>query len=343
METNALLRERSASADKVCIVWWKRIDRRMDGTKLAVNWGRGNIQMEKAQNSGFSRAATRIAGGARPHLLAIGFAIPLAFAACATTDGNQVTSPTVLGMDDKIPPYFDDGQTTIYEVQVPVHMPIRQPTAAESSALGKSDPYPHAPFVAVGDIRTEIRFTLTNLDDKTTNIELLVDPWNEFVRYKPGIQVVSDEQTTPDFSGWDKFIPLHAKERLQGTITADDTRELAVDLATVYNINATVTPTKDTNLNALFNHTFNPQNRSNGYDPLIAPYIPAVVPAMIGFDLGLRATADEGGAAPNIAIEVQVDVVDTSSAGNKVIRTGSTDAPMQMPTTILQPPKAPVQ
>ena len=311
--------------------------------------------MEKAQNIGFWRASAPRIAGVRPHLLAVG-AIALIAGACATTDGNQVTSPSALGMTDQTPPYFSDGQTTIYEVQLPVKLPVRAPTQAERDALSKTAaPFPRAPFISVGDIRTEIRYTLTNLDNKTNNVEILIDPWNEFVQYKPGIQIVSDEQTTPDLSGWDKFVPLHAKQRLQGTITSDDTREVAVDLATVYNIDKTITtPAPGQNLNALFNHAFNLQNRSTGYDPLIHPYIPAVVPAMTGFVLGLR-TFD----AANIAIEVQVDVVDTSSDQNKLIRTGMTlctgnpgtsntpdgttcDATLHIPTTILQPPKPPV-
>lgn len=311
--------------------------------------------MEKATISGFSRETAPRVAGPRPHLLAVGLAA-LVGSACAATDGNQVTSPSVLGMNDQTPPYFSDGQTTIYQVQIPVKMPVRAPTQVERDALSKQDPlWPRAPFVGVNDIRTEIRYTLTNLDDHTNNVEILVDPWNEFIHYKPGIQIVSDEQTTPDFSGWDKFIPLHAKQRLQGTITADDTREIAIDLATVFNL-AKVIPPTDANLNSYFNHAFNLQNRSTGYDPLIRWAIPGPsdVPAMIGFDLGLR-TFD----VANIAIEVQVDVVDTSSDQNKLIRAGTTlcagspgesqpspnlcDATMRMPQTILQTPKPPAQ
>ena len=311
--------------------------------------------MEKAKIAGFSREHAPRSAGARPHLFAVGV-VALVAGACAATDGNQVTSPSVLGMNDRIPPYFTDGQSTIYQVQIPVNMPVRAPTQAERSALPKDSAlWPHAPFVGVNDIRTQIRYTLTNLDNHTNNVEILVDPWSEFIHYKPGLQVVSDEQTTPDFSAWDKFVPVHAKERLQGTITADDTREIAIDLATVFNM-AKVIPPTDANLNSYFNHAFNLQNRSTAYDPLIMWAIPPAreVPAMIGFDLGLRTFG-----SANIAIEVQVDVVDTSSDQNKLIRAGMTscagnpgesqpspnrcDAPMYMPDTVLQTPKPPVQ
>ena len=53
------------------------------------------------------------------------------------------------------------------------------------------------------------------------------------------------------------------------------------------------------------NHAFDLQNRSNAPDPLIAPYLPKVVPALTGFDLGLRSYE-----AMNVAVEVLVDVQD---------------------------------
>lgn len=274
----------------------------------------------------------------RPHAgIILGSLVALLAFGCESSSGSQVTSPDAVGMTDTMAPYYTDGQTTLYEVQTPVHLPIRAPNG--TLPTGSGAPFPNAPFVAASDIRTEIRYTISNLDNAKHTVELLIDPWNEFVRYKPGIQIVSDEQTTPDLSGFDKFFVLEPKARIQGTLTPDDTRELAVDLATCYNINANPPMGMNgmpdtTNGNALFNHVMSIQNRSNGYDPLIAPYIPKVIPGMIGFDLGLR-TEEQA----NIAVEVQVDVTDLSDAQNRVIQPGSSDAPMAMPTTLLQPPK----
>lgn len=278
--------------------------------------------------------------GSRPHfLLAM---LPVLLAACARTDDNLVTQPVALGMTDKMPPYFDDGQNQIYQVQVPVVLPLRRPTDEEAAALGKVAPYPSEPFIKADDLKTEIRFTISNLDDKKHVVELLIDPWNQFVRYQPGIQIVEDEPAQPDFSGFDKRYIIQGKSRLQGTITSDDTRELAVDLATVMVINATPPADPTTNLNGLFNHVFNLQNRSTAPSPLIANYIPKVIPAMLGFDLGLRSLEPM-----NVAVEIIVDVhdSDTNTSKSKVYQPDNTDPTIKPykgpPGTILSPPKAP--
>ncbi|HEX7602356.1 MAG TPA: hypothetical protein VF316_12160, partial [Polyangiaceae bacterium] len=180
------------------------------------------------------RAPRRV--GFRPHhLLAM---LPVLVVACANTSDNLVTQPVPLGMTDKTPPIYDDGQNQIFQVQVPVVLPMRRPTTEEAAALGKMAPYPREPFIKADDVKTEIRFTISNLDTQKHVVELLIDPWNEFVRYRPGIQIVQDQPAQPDFSGFDKRYIIEGKSRLQGTITSDDTREVAVDLATVMVINA---------------------------------------------------------------------------------------------------------
>lgn len=263
-------------------------------------------------------------------LLALGL-VP-ALGACVNNDANQVTPPVALGMSKTIAPFYSDQQITIYQVETPVTLPVRRPTDGEAKALGKADPYPRAPFLHADDLRVEIRFTLSNLDDEAHSVELLVDPWNEFVRYKPGVQVVSDEQTIPDFSGYDKFFVLPPKSRTAGTITRDDTNELAVDLATAENAMANPPAAgAGTNLNALFNHIFNLQNRSNDGDPLVTPLVPKTIAGLTGFDLGLRSYGPA-----NVAVEVLVDIVDV--AGDRVIGAGSGAKPIGPPGTLLRPP-----
>jgi len=252
-------------------------------------------------------------------------------ASCANNDANQVDPPTAVAMNDKVAPAYQDGETTIYQVQTPVQLPVRKPTADEAKGLGKSEPYPHAPFLLASDLRIEIRFTLSNLDDKEHAVELLVDPWNEFVRYRPKVEVINDEETQPDFSGFDKFFLLPPKSRVQGALTPDDTQELEIDLATVEGIAAKPPTGADANVNGLFNHVFNIQNRSNAKDPLIAPYLPKVVPGLTGFDLGLRS-----GEAANVAVEVIVDVQDLN--GNR--STTTVQQEMGVPSAELQPPAA---
>lgn len=61
-----------------------------------------------------------------------------------------------------------------------------------------------APFYTSADVHVEARFVLSNLGNTAVIVELLVDPWNEFVRYRPNITVGEDEVAI-DFSGYDKF------------------------------------------------------------------------------------------------------------------------------------------
>ena len=262
-----------------------------------------------------------------PRLALAAFAV---FAGACASEHQVVVEPVAVGMTDKLDASYDDGTTKIYQVSVPVRLPIRKPTDDERSALGASPPFPRAPFLVSSDLRIEIRFTISNLDDQKHSVELLIDPWNEFVRYKPGLQVVDEEEAVPDFSGFDKFFLVPPKSRVTGIVTPDDCTELAIDLATAEAILAG--PPAGANVNGMINRLFNLQNRSNVYDPLISPHIPAVVPTMIGFDLGLRAY--ESG---NVAVEVVVDVSDLN--GDHVLSPGDSASFMPIPKVDLVPPK----
>ncbi|WP_394825227.1 hypothetical protein [Pendulispora albinea] len=258
--------------------------------------------------------------------VAAGVFLIVAGAACASND-QIVVEPVAVGMTNQLAPGYDDGDTRIYQVGVPVRLPIK-PGGEQG---GASPPFPRAPSIVARDVRTEIRFTISNLDAEKHSIELLIDPWNEFVRYKPGIQVVNEEEAVPDFSGFDKFFIVPGKSRVFGIITPDDCTELAIDLATAQAIIAQ--PPAGANVNGMVNRLFNLQNRSSVFDPLISPHIPAVIPAMTGFDLGLRSYE-----AANVAVEVIVDV--SNVEGDHIVRSGDTASYIAMPPAELTPPKA---
>ena len=267
--------------------------------------------------------------------LPLGSLASLASLASCSTGNAQQQQPIALGMTNTIAPAYSDQQLTLYEVQTPVQLPIRKPSQAESSALGKSDLYPHAPFLVDNDIQVEINYTVTNLDSSKHDVELLLDPWNEFVRYRPGVMVISADETTPNLSGWDKILVVEGMSRVTGTLTPDDTQELAIDLATVEKIlSIPVDPTNKTfDPNGLVNRAFNLQNRSNDGDPLLAPYIPTVVPGLAGFDLGLRTTE-----AANVAVEISIVITDLN--GNRVVQPGDTSAKLPIPGKIIMVPGA---
>jgi hypothetical protein len=258
----------------------------------------------------------------------------LLLAGCTNSDA-QVDSPVVLGMTDKMAAYYSDQELTMYEAQLPVQLPVRKPTQQDLMGLpGNVAPYPRQPYLLDSDETVEVRYTVSNLDDQQHVVELLLDPWNEFVRYRPGVTVVNDEETVPNFSGFDKFLVVPGKGRVVGTITADDTREMSVDLATAQNIMA-MPPDAMAAFSAtgLMNRAFNLQNRSTDNDPVLSPWIPKVIAGLTGFDLGIRTYEPA-----NVAIEITTDVTDLN--GNRILSPGSTDAKMNIPGKILAPPGA---
>jgi hypothetical protein len=224
--------------------------------------------------------------------------------------------------------------------------PLRQPKANEMNKRVMADwMAPQPIWLEAHDFEIELRWTISNLTDSKQIVELLIDPWSEFVKYKPGI-TITEEEAIPDRSGYDRTYVVKPKEKLQGTITNDDTLEMAIDLATVMNIqNKVMAPppgaTDGPNLNGMFNNAFDLQNRSSVadmLDPLIAKYIPKVIPSMVGCDIGFRMM----GSAASVALEVIVDIVDLKM--DRVIGPGEVPpakVPLDPPTTILTPPAAP--
>jgi hypothetical protein len=269
----------------------------------------------------------------------LGLAALCIFIGACASDNEQQQQPVVLGMTPTMAPAVDDGEVQIYEVQTPVALPVRRPTDSERSGLGSQQPYPRAPFFLASDARIAVKYTLSNLDPTNSIVvELLLDPWNEFVRYTPGTQV-SDEQTIPNLSGIDRYFVLQPLQRIEGIITPDDMNEMAIDLATVEAIaKSPPDPMGDFGGPVLYNRAFNVQNRSNQPDPLITPYIPPVIAGLTGFDLGLRTNAPA-----KIAVEISLDITDLN--GKRIITPdNTTDQPMftskNPPGTRLSPPAA---
>src|SRR5262249_8813106 len=136
--------------------------------------------------------------------------------ACSSEHDREALPPVVVGMQETTAPIYDDGEQKIYQVTHEVRMPFRRPKDGERPQ-GDVDPYPDAPFQVASDTRTTVRFTLTNLDDKQHAVELLIDPWNEFVRYEPGLATV-DDKVLPNFSGIQRIFILPPKSRTEGII-----------------------------------------------------------------------------------------------------------------------------
>jgi hypothetical protein len=253
------------------------------------------------------------APAAKPTLLKLGvFLLGAGLTnACGSDVDKQTYFPVALGMVSGDPPLYGDGETEIYQVRRPVSLPIVLPTDAERAALAAVavPPYGRTPWITKKDIRVQISWTISNLEKRAHNVEILIDPWNEFVRYVPGVSV-GEEETVPDLSGIDLLIRVEGMSRKTGTFTFDDMDELATDLATVQTIIAT-SPPDATGVNGLVNHAFEIHNRSSDNDRLIQAFIPSTVAGLVGFDLGLRAHE-----SATVAIEILVEATD--SVGNRL-------------------------
>jgi hypothetical protein len=267
----------------------------------------------------------RAAGGEPPkngwtHLALLA---ALAAVGCGSKAEDKNYDPVSLGMVSSDAPFYDDGDTKIYESKRPISLPILTPTDAQKATLMTPvAPYARTPWITKHDVRVQVSWTLSNLDTDYHNIEILIDPWNEFARYVPAINV-GEEQVVPDLSGIDLLIRVDGMQRKSGVFTFDDMDELATDLATVQNILAQNPPMMGPpmpgmgpSVNGMINHTFDIHNRSSDPDPLIGRYVPPTIAGLVGFDLGLRSYGQG-----TVAIEILVEVVD--AAGNRVITDGT--------------------
>ena len=211
----------------------------------------------------------------------------LGIAGAACSQGSaSVAAPIELGMTSTAPPYYSDQELTLYEAQKQVPLAIIKPSSSQESALGKGvAPFPHAPYLLASDVTVEIHYTITNVNPTAQTIELLIDPWNEYGYWSPGVTIVDDDDTEPNFSGIDEYFLVQGKSRVEGTITSDDWLNLATNLATVESVLLAPPTNLSVNLGTFCNHVFDIQHRSNDGDPLVTPYIPSVIPGITGFNL----------------------------------------------------------
>lgn len=259
-------------------------------------------------------------------------------AGCADVEKTHTLDPALVGMDKDVAPIYDDGETQIFEVKAEMELPLVAPDAESQAALGETSPEPYGrqPWITVDDVRVQITWTLSNLDAETHNVEVLIDPWNEFGRYWPGVAVVDADagDSVPNPSGIDIMYELPGLDdprasRIRGTFTFDDLEELATDFATVMNIIENVEPPADATEAeddprvGLVNHAFH-QNNHTGRDIVTDGYVPEVIAGLTGFDFGLR-TRERA----NVALEIVVEVVDTGN--RRVLEPDSNDPPLEVP------------
>jgi hypothetical protein len=300
-------------------------------------------------NRDFVHSALRVTGGSRP---VAGRVAPvlcrsslvlaaLVFGAACGEDETQRTLPSIqLAMNASVAPLYDDGEMTLIEVRREVLLPIRAPSAADLEELQSSAPvpFPRRPWITLSDVRVQLTWTLTNLDEEARTVEVLIDPWNEFGRYFPGLMAVNpdEDEYIPNLSGIDYLYRLEGKgrgeaSRRHGTYTFDDMDELARDFATVMHLiaepPAPMDDDEESNEALVYaNHAFAFQNHSTR-DPLVDPWLPEVIPGLVGFDLGLRTEEPA-----TVAIEMVVEVVDL---GEKKVRIDGEGTALERPEEVI--------
>lgn len=223
-------------------------------------------------------------------------AILCLLAAC-NDERHYVGDPPVLqiALTQDTPAAFAAEDTEVFVIEQRVELPILRPSdtvlADLQTAAQKFDglPFPRMPWIARDDLATSIDFTLYNLDDEPHDVSVVLNGFNEFDEYVPGIRVVDDEVEI-DFAQWERLYRLEGKQRLSRTIREEELDEAAVDLATVVN------GAPNSNEVVYFENLSDRDERSR-------KYIPDVVPGLGGFRIGMRAFG-----AGNVLLEATVRV-----------------------------------
>jgi hypothetical protein len=194
----------------------------------------------------------------------------------------------------------------LYIVERRIDLPISNPADSvvadlQQGAEGRELPFPRLPWVERGDVEVQIDYTISSLDDEAHTIGVIVNGYNEFHEYVPGVIEIEDEPV-PQFSQWESYKELGPGQRIVGTIREDELDEVAVDLATVVN-----GAPNSAEIVYFENHS--------SEDPRARPFIPSVVPGLVGVRIGLIALE-----AAVVVLEVTIRVRDVH--GDKLAEEG---------------------
>lgn len=211
-----------------------------------------------------------------------------------------------LALTNDTAPALQTEDGALFIVETHAWLPVRTPNDEERARLnGPSKPYARHPWVTRDDIPVQVDFSLTNLDNSPHNIDVILNGANEFHEYFPRV-VVDEEQAIPLHSQWEKRYDLAPLQRLAATVREEELDEMAVDLATVVN----GAPNSDEIVYF---------ENNSATDTRAKPYIPKLIPGIVGVRLGLRSTE-----MANVFLEATVRVRDEA---DKLVSDG--ERPMQ--------------
>lgn len=216
---------------------------------------------------------------------------------CGSTDDPRTIGVYTLALSDKSTPAFSSpgGDAAVYEVQVQVVLPLIDKPNLPGPDV---DPYKAPVWYTPRDLQVQCSFVVTNLGDTDVTAEVLLDGWNEFIRYSPKVSVDDEGNLQEDLSTNGRRVIVPAHSRIQGVFSYDDLERVAMDLATIMNEQALgVVPLNPFHIVEVHTRLLD--------DALTKPYVPSVIDGLTGFDLSLRTTQQV-----KLELEATLEVVD---------------------------------
>jgi len=222
---------------------------------------------------------TRSARGSVLGALALGCVLACMLGGCAQERRYVGDGIYTLAITADTGAAFESEDGSLFIVETRIDFPIQQPAESviddlRSGAQGRDLPFRRLPWVERGAVEAQIDFVISSLDDEERDIGVIVNGYNEFHEYVPGVIEIDDEPV-PQFSQWERVYKLGPGARHSATVREDELDEVAVDLATVVN----GAPNSE-EIVYFENHSSS--------DPRSQQYIPAVIPGLVGVRIGLR-------------------------------------------------------
>lgn len=167
--------------------------------------------------------------------------------------------------------FVTEDDDEIFRVDAPFELRITPPSDSAFAALSEPPatdyaPFPRRPWVARDDLTLQLDYAVENHGAETVLVTVTLNGINEFHYYAPGPE---------NFHQWERRVSLSPGARVHGTVTDVELDEIAVDLATVVN----GAPNSNLVVDA---------RSQSARDPRVAPYIPKLIPGLVGIRAGLE-------------------------------------------------------
>ncbi len=218
---------------------------------------------------------------------ALGIAGAFAIGCMDEKRDTRTYGPHVVALKSDTAAVLEGPEASVFQVKRSVALPLLD----TPPGLAAVTPYPRGVWFTPEQFRVQVSYLVSNLEDRSVSLEVLLDAWNEFVWYSPQVRVVDDE-IVPDRSCAQRPMILPPRGRVEGRVSFDDFERIAAALAGIMN--------KAPNPGHLFDPT------TNLYEsPLAKPYVPTIISGITGFDISIRAAA-----AARVVVEAMVEIID---------------------------------